>query len=508
MTEQTAKPASKSTISGGALRSMFGRGVGYIVQYAFVAVCTRALGGESAGTVLAMLSFVTIVAVVGRCGADSCGLREVSISFAAGDFARSRAQAMRILVFTLAVSASLLVVAWLLRASIVDALGLPVDERPELLLFIIPLMTLSGVLGELLRAIKRVLASALTQLIFLYLVPLAVLMPGLTGAQAGTLVTVAGLAGGAVLAILYGGAVFLSATRHDSRESVTSFEGLFRGAVHFTVMSVTTIFLANIDILSVSRYLGQADVAAYVACVRTAMAISLGLIGVGGILAPYVAAAYADNDRDSMGELIDGGSRWCMFLAMLAATPLLALGPHILSIFDAAFVRFAPVLGVLIIGQMINSAFGPLAVVVSMARGERYGAGVLVATAVVGSIAYWLLVPRFGLIGAAAVNVAIVVAWNTGLAVYVWRGSGSRAPFVRIAAGVLVLCGVWLVAGRVGGALTGALMTALLSTVLIGLGGWFLLLHASDRAAARAFVFAQFPRSQANEPGASNGAPK
>jgi O-antigen/teichoic acid export membrane protein len=472
---------------------MLGRGVGYLAQYAFVAACTRALGGESSGAVLAVLSLVYIAAVVGRFGLDSCGLREVSVSIGRNDFIRARQQGLRVLAASGIFSGLILTVVWTFRSFLLNAIGLSELATEELLFLLIPLFTITGVLGELIRATRRMFASAVTQLILIYMIPVFLLVPDWSEFETNSFGVFAGLATGGGLSLCFGAVVFLRATRTSIRTSAVSLTAfnrkrLFQGAPHFMAMSVTTMYLANIDIIAVSRYLGQSDVAVYVACTRTAMVVSLGLIGIGGILAPYFASAYATKDTHRLTSLVNAGARWCAYQGVIAATILLILARPLLSFFGEGFDEFSFVLAILILGQFINTAFGPLAVLLSMTDLERQGAAILMVTAILGTVAYSIMIPRFGLLGAALANMSVVILWNFGMAWLAWQRLESGAPYIRIGIALFLLLPVWFADNVIVMTQMSIVPFTAGSVVLMTFVAWFLVLKSEDRAVSIRFV--------------------
>ena len=503
MSSSTAAKLSKNggssdtagVIASGALRSIVGRGAGYLVQYAFVAACTRALGGESSGGVLAVLSLVNIAAVIGRFGLDSCGLREVSVSIGRNDFARARQQGLAVLAASGVLSLLILLLVWTFRGFLLDGVGLSSIVAEQLLLLLIPLFTLTGVLGEMIRATRRMFASAVTQLILIYMIPVLMLVPVWTGHESSSFDVFVGLAFGAGLSLCFGAWIFLRATRATAQTATLSGTALDRkrliqGAPHFMAMSVTTMYLSNIDVIAVSRFLGQSDVAVYVACTRTAMVISLGLIGIGGILAPYFASAYATQNTRRLTSLVNAGARWCAFQGLVVATFLLILARPILSIFGEGFDQFTVVLAVLILGQFINTAFGPLAVLLSMTHRERVGAVILIVTAILGTAAYLIMIPRFGLIGAALANMSVVIIWNFSMAWLAWQRLESGAPYLRIGIAISLLLPVWFADNVFDMTQVSVVLFAAAGIVLMTLVAWFLVLTSQDR-----IVFVQFVHS-------------
>jgi O-antigen/teichoic acid export membrane protein len=101
-----------------------------------------------------------------------------------------------------------------------------------------------------------------------------------------------------------------------------------------------------------------------------------------------------------------------------AAEPLLPL------VFGPAVIGALPVLGILLVGQVIASSAGSQIYLLTMSGQEMLAAIVLIGFALADLVASVMLVPPFGLAGAAMATSAALIGMNIAMGLLVWRRLG------------------------------------------------------------------------------------
>jgi O-antigen/teichoic acid export membrane protein len=118
--------------------------------------------------------------------------------------------------------------------------------------------------------------------------------------------------------------------------------------------------------------------------------------------------------------------------------------------FGPDFVRAFPILLMLVISQLIRSAFGP-SMLTLISAGAQKSVVLVFTVAIVGfALGNLLLVPMFGLTGAGAAFILMTAYWTASLAIVAKRKVGLRLDIVASCA-VLRRSGTSL-SGLLGGA--------------------------------------------------------
>ncbi len=235
------------------------------------------------------------------------------------------------------------------------------------------------------------------------------------------------------------------------------------------------------DVLALGYFSTADDVGIYRATSQTSLLLTLIMVSINTIFAPMIAGLLNRKEHDQTREVFQTSARWSLTTTIPIFLVLAVFGGQVLRIFGDGFEAGAIPLLILAIGQLVTAGTGSCGQVLVMS-GHQYlklfGDLGMALTNVVLNI---LLIPRWGLVGAAVatgISVAAVhvlrlvqVWWVLRLSPYTWRFLKVLLP--GLAAGA---CGVgirpWFDGWHYLAALTvgGAVMIILYTLLLIALG--------------------------------------
>ncbi|NOZ31822.1 MAG: lipopolysaccharide biosynthesis protein [Alphaproteobacteria bacterium] len=211
----------------------------------------------------------------------------------------------------------------------------------------------------------------------------------------------------------------------------------WRFALPWVVIMVATDFMFDIDLLVLALLLDVEQLAVFGVSVRFFL---LAVFGIGAVYAVFLPDFYADDaraDRDGFARRVGQANRLALGLAGLSFVGALVLGPLALSLFGPGFAKGYPVLLILFAGLALRPIFGPANLVLSLKDRPHVTLPVAVG-GLAGLIGLnFVLVPMFGIVGAALAAVAAMVIWSagwwfmcrriTGIDVAIWaRTRGDR----------------------------------------------------------------------------------
>jgi O-antigen/teichoic acid export membrane protein len=194
-----------------------------------------------------------------------------------------------------------------------------------------------------------------------------------------------------------------------------------------------------------------ADVGVYQALSQCAMHVPIVLGAVGAGLAPAIAVEHHRSDVGAMANAFDATTRWALVICLPWSAVLIVAPDVVLAVlFGARYAgpEAAAALRLIAAGQLVNAATGVPGVLLAMtgrAGSWAIATGVALLAAVAGSA---LLVPRFGILGAAAATSASTAALNA-LGVVLARRVLGRWPYDRRTV-LVVLSGAASAAGVLG----------------------------------------------------------
>lgn len=191
------------------------------------------------------------------------------------------------------------------------------------------------------------------------------------------------------------------------------------------------------DHLMIGWLLNANDVGIYMSVVRVAAFVALPLLAVNAVFGPMVASLHAQGDRATLQRLYSRLS-WCTaLLGSYIAIFLWATGQWVLGIFGPAFLAGHLALMILIAGQAVNSCTGSSGLVLGMTGRAGWRLMNAAITAGLNVALNLLLIPQWGIAGAAVatavslgtINVlqVIEVRWLVGLSAFDWKSLGFKA---------------------------------------------------------------------------------
>jgi O-antigen/teichoic acid export membrane protein len=249
------------------------------------------------------------------------------------------------------------------------------------------------------------------------------------------------------------------------------------------------------DTLLLGHFRSAAEVGVYTVVGTLLVPATIVSTAVGQMFAPRVSVEDARGDRRALATMLKRVTHWntavsIPFFATLAVVPV-----ALLALFGPRYKTGATALAILAVGQLINTAAGPLGLVINMS-GRQYltmtNNALVAGLNVAGCL---LLIPRFGMTGAAGstasaltiVNVIKLIEVKVLFGMHPFRGQSVRV-FLAAAGAVLVSLPVAILPewpGALAEAVAGA---GVLFATYAGLA-WIFALTSEDRdlvAAGRA----------------------
>jgi O-antigen/teichoic acid export membrane protein len=350
---------------------------------------------------------------------------------------------------------------------------------------ILPLATLSDAALAATQGFRRMRAYAVVQLL---------IEPVLRIALTAAALLAGGGTSGALVALLLSNAVAtLLAFRSLSRllgPAPRRVTYALRPLLSFSAVSWTasmaTTGLIWADTVMLGILTRDTDVGVYNVATRLVTLAAFVMVPVNQAVGPRLAHLSHVDDRDELRRVYAVATGWIVRLSLPAFIVLIVFPRDLLALFGHAFVAGAAVTVVLAAGKFVDAATGPCAVLLNMSGRPRYNMLANLAALVLNVVLNLVLIPPFGIVGAATAWAVSLVLVNAVRVWYVRRilgtlpfDTGTRRGLVaaagalavvlapahdvlRLAAGVAVYVGLVLALGLTAddrATLTGVLRT-------------------------------------------------
>ncbi len=410
---------------------------------AFHVQLARFLGASGYGLYTWSNNLVDMLSLLTLLGMDVAISREVSIARARGDNARAiavTANALRVVLVSGVLVAATVAVAAPWIATVQHKPGLVVPLR-TLIAIPIAFHAASMFLGatQALGVMKYDFwTRGLFQPIALLALTSIILRAG--GGVPGACVAVAsGMALTTVMAAwCYHRELPLRATLRAALKGPTDW-GLVRMGLPLLATNLVWALQGRLDGLALGHWRGNADVGAYNACVL--YVVSLGQVR--SAFYPNVCAnvppALARGDITGLNVFIQRQTRWVAVLAMPLCVLFAGFGDGLLAVFGHDFLRGIPALRILAMGYLFSALALP-AYVLFLSGNARYSAVSGIVSVALQAMLLPVLVPRWGLTGAAvSVTTGLVVSqvMQLGFTYTVTRVHGLSPGLAKVTAAAL-----------------------------------------------------------------------
>ena len=460
-------------LAAGTAQNIVGLGVFVIGTFAANILIARSFGGGDAGaTALAIVTlgtqFAFIAAAGTRMGMDMASVRYVSIEVGAGRPGAVRVVVARSVLIALAVSAVVGALTVALAATIGDRLAPNPATLPETVASIraagiaIPFIGLTYVWLGGSRGLKVMRHTLYVQWVAQPLLWI-VLMLGLWQIHKTEPMAVWAYAASWVLAAGAAWFCWWTLSRHFAKEPAA--DGLTSALIRYGGPRAPAALLSQglfwIDYF-VAASIGLPavtpdDLGVYAACVRVALAMVLFLTAVSYVFSPFVADLHARGEREQLDRLFKSITRWTVAGTIPILLLMLLAPAAILRLFGGEnFTSGTTALRILVIGQAINVSVGAAGFVLIMAGRTGWDLTVYAVSAALDLVLSILLVPKFGIAGAATAQ-AITIAGSNWLrlvlvkkyvGIFPWDKPYARLAVPAIACALAMLAAQAVLPGR------------------------------------------------------------
>ncbi len=405
-----ARLASRSAVILGL------RLLGAVIVFGTQAVIARVWGAELLGHYLLAIAAINLIAAVMPLGFHVIGTYFAAEYRAQGDAVTLRAFARRAyshIAWTSVAAIVIVVVVAPFAATttfdLVDKLGLPaiVMAAATALVF---------VNGAFLVGLKHPIVGFIADTLFRPLAMAAGLAValGLAGAGSGLKVMIwtAGLAYCGV-ALVQAGFV-RRAMRQVGTQTVAAVLPVsrwWRFALPWIVISLASDFFFDIDLLMLASLMSIEDLAIFGVCTRVFSLIAFGVATVYAVTMPEFLDAQARRDDIGFQRRVADANLIATAFAVAASFAMLFAGPA-LKLFGPTFAAGTTPLAILCVGLTIRSIMGPAALVLSIHDRPYASFPAIALGLVVLVVGNYLLVPPYGLTGAAAAASLSIALWS------------------------------------------------------------------------------------------------
>jgi O-antigen/teichoic acid export membrane protein len=378
----------------------------------------RMLGADGVASYYLALSVVMIASVIARMGLSDTLLRYASSAISEKNWNELKLVYLRSLLIVIPLSLFSSLVLYLISddLSLVLFDNKNVGSVMSIMALSIPFHALATMHAELLRGFKKIVAfqsilgvvlPGVSILIMLLVIP----SYGVVGAAAAY--TIGCAASFSFSYYLYASVLKKSeVVVGESSRSITWLDLRKSFLPNFFTNIVHQGILISLPVILVGIYANHSDAGLFAVCVRTASLIGFVVVAINSISGPKFSSLYRSGDLESLEILVHKSTAVLFVLACMITLPLFMFSEYLLFFLKMNFDGAVMVLRILLIGAVLNAAFGSVGLLLTMTGHEREQRNSTFASAVMIVILTPLLSAYYGVTGAAIASLCATVVFN------------------------------------------------------------------------------------------------
>jgi len=407
----------------GAVGSVLLKGVNLLLGLLATAFLGRILMPQQYGYYSFASTAVTLLAMPVQCGLPQLMMREIAKYQLAEQWGHIRGLLLRANQLVGLLGFVVVVVLAFVLPSL--ARLVPAVDKPTFVwaIVLLPLIALNRLRGGALLGLRKVVLGLLPDngvraVLFLVFILLWWRLLPFNAAVAMALQVAATL-----IAFVSGAVLLMRHLPAKVHGAVASFESRtwLSAIIPLTLTDALLIFNMQADLLVLGVFRSAADVGIYRAATLVAVQASIGLAVASEVLAPHIARLYQARDHAGLRSLVRHAQIGLVVSGALLAGFCMLFGRHILVfVFGAAYADGTTALAILAFGQFLAVAAGTGSVLLNMSGHEKDVLWVFALSAATNLAANVLLVPSFGMLGAALATAGCQLFTNGMLVYFVW----------------------------------------------------------------------------------------
>ncbi len=195
-------------------------------------------------------------------------------------------------------------------------------------------------------------------------------------------------------------------------------------ALSVFIFKVMTNIDSQADLLMLGIMKGSYEVGIYNIAKKFAGLSSFGLLAVNMFLQPVISGLFAENKKEQLQKILYQGVIFSTIISLFISAGLIIFRQYILNFYGEEFSAGSTSLIILTIAEFLNVAFGSVATILIL-TGYQREANIGVAIALAANIILNLiLIPPFGVMGAAYGAFISTILWNAIMLIYLKRRTG------------------------------------------------------------------------------------
>ena len=401
-----------------------------LIGFATGVVLARYLGPEGYGSYAFVFAMVLLLLIPAKLGLPTLVLREIAAARSDPHRADPATLFWRAALVMLGTSVLSGLVLWLAGPLLLSSSPAGTADAFALGALLLPALTLLTLCTYSLRALNRVvlghaLWEVLPPAVALVLVLIAVQTQWF--GQEVSMALGARLAGAVLSLAIAGRLVFrlLRAVQPTTRPKAVPLRQLISTALPFVLLEGGNIVMSRTDVLMLGALVDPHSVGIYNAALQAALLVPFALQVSNTVTAPDFSRLHAAGDLAELEAFAISTARLIAVGGLLCGGIFIIFGGELLGLaFGEPYRMGATPLAILAAGQAISLCFGAPVLLLNMTGKQVVALRLVLMTATANVVLNAVLIPIFGMNGAAIATAICLIIWKAAAAIHLRRHLG------------------------------------------------------------------------------------
>jgi O-antigen/teichoic acid export membrane protein len=202
-------------------------------------------------------------------------------------------------------------------------------------------------------------------------------------------------------------------------------------SVPMILTSFIQLLNGRVDTVMLGLFESQStgDVGVFTVAFKIAVVTNFMIGAIKSIAMPKISELFWSGRMVNLNQMISKSTRIIFLFAAPVSALLIIFPDQLLSLFKPEFVIGSNTLRIFAVSQLIDASCGLVAVFLNMTGNQIFFTRLVAITTSANILLNWLLIPIYGMEGAAIATLISTASWNIIGAAFIWRKYGVATFF-------------------------------------------------------------------------------
>lgn len=200
-----------------------------------------------------------------------------------------------------------------------------------------------------------------------------------------------------------------------------TIKDIIKYSIPIAFSTVSLYLLSSIDIFVIKYYEGSTNVAFYSVAVKVITVIAVAINAISLSVATEIAYNFTNKNFDELRRILKKSGKIIFYFSLISSLFLFLFCKPILCVFGKQYLASSTAFIILLAGNLIMSISGNTYIYLLMTNKGMIMVKLLLLSVLINLSLNLILIPRFGIEGAAIASITAIIFWNFLGAFYIFK---------------------------------------------------------------------------------------